>query len=86
MIEYEIETVEKKIPKSITCNVCKKKYYYGKDWEEVQEFLFIRERGGYGSIFGDDLSIEGDICQHCLKEKLGEYLIIGRRDEDGEEI
>ena len=80
MIEYKIEKVEREVPKSITCDICKKKFYYDKDWEEIQEFLHIRERGGYGSVFGDTLSIDADICQHCFKEKFGEYLTIGERD------
>ena len=86
MIKYKTEKVERKVGESITCDICKKKFYYEKDWLEIQEFVYIRERGGYGSVFGDDLSIEADICQHCLKEKLGEHLILGERDDRGERI
>jgi len=81
MITYKVETVENKVPESITCDVCKKAYYYGsgEDIIEIQEFHYINFRGGYGSVFGDDVSMKGEICQHCLKKKLGEYLVI---DED----
>ena len=75
MIKYQIEKQEVKIPESITCDVCKKTYSYtDQDDFETQEFTCIHFRGGYGSIFGDDVSFETDICQHCLKEKLGEYI------------
>jgi hypothetical protein len=76
MIEYKTKTVEEKVPESITCDVCKKKYYYDKDEMEIQEFLHIRLQGGYSSVFGDGRSIKGDICQRCLNEKLGEYLTL----------
>lgn len=33
---------------------------------------FVGEKG-YGSIFGDGIKIECDICQHCLKKLIGEY-------------
>ena len=82
MIEYKTETKteEVKIPKSITCDICKKKYIYKDDIMEIQEFHHIRFTGGYSSVFGDMNKIKGDICQHCLNDKLGEYLSI----EEGE--
>jgi hypothetical protein len=60
---------------SKTCDVCKKEYMdRQEDWVEMQEFHHIRLMGGYGSVFGDSCEWELDICQHCLKEKLGEYM------------
>lgn len=41
---------------------------------EVQEFVHIEFRGGYGSVFEDMGSFELDICQHCLKERLGDSI------------
>lgn len=73
MENYKKEMVEKKVLVSITCDICKKTH---DDDIELQEFVSIRETGGYGSIFGDMSAIGVDICQHCLKEKLGKYLII----------
>ena len=73
MIEYDIEKVEKKTPKSITCDVCKTKYCCGDDDMEIQEFTHLRFIGGFSSIFGDGVQMKGDICQHCIKDKLGEY-------------
>lgn len=61
--------------KSVTCDVCKKEYDR-EDYMEVQEFSHIKLHCGYGSIFGDGDVVRLDICQHCLKEKLGTYLRI----------
>jgi len=76
MIKYKTEKVESKVLVSVTCDVCKKEFFYESVQErmEIEEFHYIRFTGGYGSIFGDGASISCDICQHCLKEKLGEYL------------
>jgi len=79
MITYEKKDVEKLVPKTITCDVCKKVFSYefnSEGYEEVQEFHHISFIGGYGSIFGDMVGVSADICQHCLKEKLGGYLLI----------
>lgn len=74
MINYKTQSVEQKFQESITCNVCKSTYNCEKDWEDVQEFHHVRFRGGYGSVFGDGVAFRADICQHCLKELLGEYI------------
>jgi len=73
-----MQTFEEEIPVSITCDVCKKEYFYDEpnSCMETQEFHVIRLTGGYGSVFGDGSFVKGDICQHCLKEKLGEFLIL----------
>jgi hypothetical protein len=71
-----------KITDTITCDVCGKKYFERKedgnanhdDAIEIQEFHCIDFVGGYGSVFGDGNRIKCDICQHCLKKLLGEYL------------
>ena len=43
---------------------------------EASQFTSIDYIGGYSSIFGDGDRISLDICQHCLKETLGEWLRI----------
>ncbi len=74
------EEVEKTV--SITCDICGKTYTYDTyDTEadnilEIQEFIHIKNNCGYGSIFGDGDTIELDMCQHCFKEKLGQYIRI----------
>jgi len=76
MIESQTQMVVAEVSVSVTCDVCKKKYLYddSADAMEIQEFHLIKFTGGYGSIFGDGNPISCDICQHCLKEKLGEFL------------
>jgi protein-arginine kinase activator protein McsA len=63
------------VPELIICDVCKKQIEHN-DYIETQEMTTIHFTGGYGSVFGDGAEIELDICQSCLKEKLGEYLRI----------
>lgn len=78
MINYDSKLLEQKIKRSIVCDICNKEYEVnGEDLHamfEAQEFIHIDFRGGYGSIFGDGTKVSLDICQHCLKEKLGQYL------------
>jgi len=76
MIKVRKQTIEEEVVISKTCDVCKKTYEVdNKDhWMEVQEFHHIRFTGGYDSVFGDGVTMSLDICQHCLKEKLGEYM------------
>lgn len=71
------EEVEKIV--SITCDICGKTYMYdteNDDIFEIQEFIHIKNNCGYGSIFGDGDTVELDMCQHCFKEKLGQYIRI----------
>lgn len=74
MIIQKTRMIEETFVDKIQCDVCKKEYSYNDDFLECQEFLHINIRGGYGSIFGDNLSIKGDICQHCLEKLLGKFL------------
>ena len=62
------------ITESIVCDVCKKEYSYT-NFMEIQEFKEIFVFGGFDSVFGDGSKKRLDICQHCLKEKLGEYFV-----------
>jgi hypothetical protein len=79
MIEYRKEKIEQEVPSKVICDKCGREAtplggHRGEDGYEFQEFLFIRFRGGYGSVFGDGNDVECDICQHCLKELLGDYM------------
>ena len=64
---------------SITCDICKTKVPI-KDCQESQEFLDLQEFlhvdfvGGFGSVFGDERWVQCDICQHCLKNLIGDYV------------
>jgi len=66
----ETRTIEKTV--SIACDICKKEYA-ADNYIETQEFHHIRFEGGYGSVFGDEATVECDICQHCLKKMIGDY-------------
>ncbi|ENU8965141.1 hypothetical protein ACE2PP_000673 [Salmonella enterica] len=55
-----------------TCDRCRRRAE--KDDLEYQEFLTIDHRAGYGSVFGDGGRLRLDLCQHCVKEVLGQWL------------
>ena len=76
MIDYKVEKIEQKTAVSVTCSVCGETFDWKQDEMEVQEFLHIRFRGGYESVFGDGVLFEADICQHCLKERLGDVITV----------
>jgi antitoxin CcdA len=57
------------------CDVCQTRYSEN-DYVEYPEFVHINMVCGYGTIFIDGATIQLDICQHCLKEKLGKYIRI----------
>ena len=73
MIKTKDVTITKQQVTSITCDVCKKEYV-PTDYFEYQEIVTVSFVGGYGSIFGDGNKVRIDICQHCFKEKLGQYI------------
>lgn len=56
---------------SITCDRCKRSY---KNDMDIQEFLCHYNTGGYASVFGDGAVISLDLCQHCVKELLGDFI------------
>ena len=73
MINVKEQIVSKYEVESKTCDICGKTYTKeNNDILEFQEFLEIRFNGGYGSVFGDMMLVECDICQHCLKTMLGD--------------
>lgn len=74
--EEKEELVVREVAVSVVCDVCGKSFSMEDDVFEVQEFVHIRLHGGYGSVFGDGDLVELDMCQHCLKKHLGEYVRI----------
>lgn len=79
MMRFQFKMKEVSTFAGVSCDVCGK--YFDKDAvddgleiEEVQSISFV---GGYDSVFGDGKLVELDICQHCLKDRLGEFLRIG---------
>jgi len=75
MIKKETKIVKKEETKIVgyECDRCGREYS-SDDWEEVQEFHHINFTGGYGSIFGDETTVECDICQNCLYIMIKDYM------------
>lgn len=79
MIKTKKIKVKDEVVESVECDVCHKIYFskdFSKDIEDqmqIQEFRYIRFTGGYGSIFGDEVTVECDICQHCFNRLVGKY-------------
>jgi hypothetical protein len=71
MKNYELREVQQKELISITCDCCKTVY---SDIMEMQEFLHYANDAGYGSIMGDGNRLRLDLCQHCTKKLLGDYI------------
>lgn len=57
-----------------TCDRCGRSMIPNDQDCEHQERIAIRFRAGYGSVFGDGSLVEGDFCQHCVKDVLGPWL------------
>jgi len=70
MIIYKKVSREVDEPINIQCDKCKKEYN-PEVTIEPQEFLKIDFIGGYNSVFGDGTRVQCDLCQHCLKELIG---------------
>lgn len=74
MRKYDLVEVKERQLVEWTCSVCKKNFM--QDDLEAQEVFSFSQVGGYSSVFGDGAEIYIDICQHCMKEKLGEYCTV----------
>ena len=63
---------------AVTFDVCGTSYPQddknSRDPFELQEFTSLSFIGGYGSVFGDGLTVESDIYQNCLKKHLGPFI------------
>jgi hypothetical protein len=44
------------------------------DGMEGQEFISWSMSCGFGSVFGDMNHVDLDLCQHCIKEVLGQWV------------
>lgn len=68
--QQPVETLD-----AIQCDSCGRRFKADDIWE-IQEFLHIDFSAGYGSVFGDENHVSCDLCQHCLKDRLGDCLRI----------
>jgi hypothetical protein len=75
MIKYKTIIVEQFEPEFIICDKCKKQFAIGLSADEydIQEFHQIHFTGGYNSVFGDMADVQCDLCQHCLRELVGQF-------------
>lgn len=82
----QIKTImeEVRIVESYTCDACGVTVDPGgegmmeaQEWLHWRIWLHWRMRGGYASIFGDEADISLDLCQKCIKERLGDVLKVG---------
>lgn len=74
-------TRTKTVTETITnCDRCGREMVPNDQDCEHQERITIRFRAGYESVFGDGNLVEGDFCQHCLREVLGEWLRVTKDD------
>lgn len=74
-----VETIEHDVLDKVVCNICHREF---DDETEIHEMHHVRFTGGYASVFGDGTVVTCDICQYCMKEKLGEYLQAGENVYD----
>ncbi|MGA4079925.1 hypothetical protein ACI2VA_08605 [Ralstonia nicotianae] len=80
MREYRHHTVQKLA--ACTCDRCGRRLV--PDDGEWQERLSFDHSCGFDSVFGDGNTVGLDLCQHCVREVLGQWLrITPPADADG---
>jgi hypothetical protein len=72
----KFEKIMAKSLSALTCDCCGREAVVGVDDYEMQAFVSLDFVGGYQSVFGDGNHVTLDICQCCLKDKLGAWLNI----------
>lgn len=70
MRKYKKVTRKVEVLAEVHCDRCLKQIT---DDMEMQELTSIHLEGGYSSVFGDGVRVEADLCQHCLKDLIGEF-------------
>jgi hypothetical protein len=73
MREYRPRTVQELA--ACTCDRCQRRLTPNEPGE-WQERLSIDQSCGFDSVFGDGNTIGLDLCQHCVREVLGQWLRI----------
>jgi len=71
MINFREITVEE--PASIACDRCGRSAENESKNLEFEEYLSIDHACGYGSIIGDGIRLQLDLCQYCVKELLSPF-------------
>lgn len=72
---YKEIDVKTRVCSKVTCDACGRTIWPEEGMPvESQEAIHLEFTGGYGSIFGDDSTFAVDLCQHCLKDRLGDVI------------
>jgi len=61
-----------------TCGKCKDEWHEDEIFED-QECLEKSDIGGYGAVIGDGVRWSITLCQVCLHEVFGPYIIIDKK-------
>ena len=67
--------------KHFTCDRCGREAVKDALGCEFHKSTSVEYRAGYASIFGDQNQVEIDLCQHCVKEVLGQWLRVTERPD-----
>lgn len=71
MREYRPHTFQKLA--ACTCDRCQRRLT-AEETGEWQERLSLDHSCGFDSVFGDGCTISLDLCQHCVRDVLGQWL------------
>ncbi|MEM5295420.1 MbcA/ParS/Xre antitoxin family protein [Burkholderia sp. JPY481] len=78
MLEYREKVVLEVA--ACTCNRCGRRMSPEDGDVEWQERVSLAWRGGFHSVFGDCTDLCIDLCQHCVKATLGEWIRVTDHD------
>lgn len=78
MREYRNRTIQELAV--TTCDRCHRRLTPD-DPGEWQERLSFDHRCGFYSVFGDGDTVSLDLCQHCVRDVLGEWLCVRPSDD-----
>jgi hypothetical protein len=67
--------------KQIRCDRCERLSELGET--EFEEFVSVDHKAGCASVFGDGNQVQIDLCQHCVKELLGQWLRVAGDEKAG---
>lgn len=82
MRKYAKRTLTETYLTECRCDACGADIGPTADVIERQEALTISLTGGFGSVFGDGVTLSTDLCQRCLQKRLGDVLHEDTPDED----
>jgi hypothetical protein len=73
MINWEEKQTTTNVAVSVTCDSCKKKILIDRNFEHL-EIFYIKHACGFNSIFEDEFEIDIQLCQQCVKKRLGDII------------